>query len=1264
MRTGLRRMGHGAAILLPLALAACQTLIKPPCGDDGCPKSVCDPKVLTKPTMHAAASDLDHLEKHIDWHGSVAAKVPDVWGQARLTLYREQFEEQMVKDLASFKESLQGSIARQDQAFLLNATALSASLETPVRGVRSQVLPAGRYLRRDTSGNPLDPTNQDNIVVLDKDQTILIPPANPPANPPAAPAIPGLVVETKNGTTTSTAGDIGAFIDRDGLKFQNNFLRQTDEKLSLALEPERYLEQKKRYLDLLAQIRRTNEGDDTADSPGYDMRLFRIPVSVLPGKHTDTGHGAEITMTLTPVLGEDLLPTTFRNLVINDLVDQLGFPLTKFLDSKEARDLLTPEYRWIVRNLPVFEDAAKAETLDEFKCQFNKIPLEVQKTILKNAEGDEDLADLYNIINVLIYNEDSDEVKKVPIDKFNKSSVKMFPKDKIDKRTTQDRKSKITRSYSKITTTFRDLSAVKTPFSPGTRNRQAMPSSQYVEVYGAAFAFEVAFKANQALGKQIATQGYAHLPDVQAFLKQELEAGYQLLAKASSPETTKEGNHDLLEKFCTPALTGYVRNRDESQLYCQREIYRSHLNHTKPEPPPGYGELDKDPQFSTTAALAWALIVDSALLTDRLVADMKETASSRGVALPHCGVWLDYYRPNPSPDARQAFNAYVAARWPVHVFALDPAVQEQNLADRLSTRRELQLALSLAFSHGFMNFNQLTRYARRLEAEYETIDVNRTQVGFAHGSDTFGWRFYPRYQTPDTPGNITVIARDLIAGGPNKNQLLRQRRLEPGPRECVAMVIMPSFVPAVTLNTTSNFFGLANPKHKVFDHTQAVKLGKTVQAIKNTGCGLTDANCYRDGDAARLIKRAEQLEARLPMQTVTFPVPTEGSLGGFQLFSNSTTDLAPELYGWYGAPGASATKSTTLFLVGNHFSPLRTRVIVGNREVSKGSPTKMTLLSRQVMQVDFGPDLIPLNGATVAVHVATPYGVSRELLVPVVNSVQPDGYYLTNESKLNIGYSTTADKVAGPYTATFGAVTSDPVMIAGRFAPGTFPKTIKVDIAGVSGSATATADTTGTYKLDGADFQALVHAWFNQFTAKPFDSTADFESRFPTGVTLRVTPEGGTSQEVYGVLRVTAFRQAARVNMYQLAKNATVELDYTFDSTKGTVTASTKTVSAAIQAPPIGALAIVKVGIADGPSTSVEVKFEDNLYKLDNSNFGKVVSAWATQALGKNTTFKTDADVKDKIPKSLTLVLIPPDGRNNQIVVGNILIKSNIITTK
>src|SRR5207302_464417 len=100
-------------------------------------------------------------------------------------------------------------------------------------------------------------------------------------------------------------------------------------------------------------------------------------------------------------------------------------------------------------------------------------------------------------------------------------------------------------------------------------------------------------------------------------------------------------------------------------------------------------------------------------------------------------------------------------------FAIDPVVDQQNIADAFSRHRELQLALAFAFASGNVNFNQMMRFQRRLEMDAETIALNRTVTGFAHGNDSFGWRFTPRFQTPpEEKNNLVVLANMLYRTGP------------------------------------------------------------------------------------------------------------------------------------------------------------------------------------------------------------------------------------------------------------------------------------------------------------------------------------------------------------------------------------------------------------------------------------------------------------------------------------------------------------------
>jgi hypothetical protein len=98
----------------------------------------------------------------------------------------------------------------------------------------------------------------------------------------------------------------------------------------------------------------------------------------------------------------------------------------------------------------------------------------------------------------------------------------------------------------------------------------------------------------------------------------------------------------------------------------------------------------------------------------------------------------------------------------------------------------------------------------------------------------------------------------------------------------------------------------------------------------------------------------EQLDRLLPLQTLQAQIPHENTSGGFELFTAGITDLAPELLGWYGAPGVDPAGTTTLFLVGKGFSIHDTSVIAG------GKPARFTLVSREVIRVD-----VPSGAATI-----------------------------------------------------------------------------------------------------------------------------------------------------------------------------------------------------------------------------------------------------------------------------------------------------------
>ncbi|HCS54083.1 MAG TPA: hypothetical protein DIW81_21270, partial [Planctomycetaceae bacterium] len=404
-------------------------------------------------------------------------------------------------------------------------------------------------------------------------------------------------------------------------------------------------------------------------------------------------------------------------------------------------------------------------------------------------------------------------------------------------------------------------------------------------------------------------------------------------------------------------------------------------------------------EVCTTKALAWAILVDSALLNDQLFDDMQRIQKAK-----HVYFAPDYnpgfYGPNPSPESKEIFNQYVQARWPIHVFALDPEVQEQNVADAYARRRETQLALAMAFANGEIGANTFSRFARQTDFQLETISLNRTVVGFSHGNDTFGWRFFPRVQAPPTPGNFKASWQNWVTGSPSRDDDLKCRQLEAGPRELLAIVVMPSFVPYLRVDSRSNWFKLTDPKCKEFTTEDSVRMGHMIQYIHNCKetC-LHENHMYRPGDVMRVMQAVNQLENRLPLQDTLAQIPYENDLGGYRLFALGKRNLGPELIGFYGEPGINLQGNTNLFLVGRGFNVNATRVIVG------GQDCDFDLLSRDVMLVKIPPGSYTVSVNVpgedgkkkeedhVDIHVATPYGVSGHLFVPIIKKpTSPPGY--------------------------------------------------------------------------------------------------------------------------------------------------------------------------------------------------------------------------------------------------------------------------------
>lgn len=875
-------------VLCTLLLAA--NAVTPPEIAAGWPRST--------PSSNAQrlAACVDKLEAHIDQYGSVVPKQPDVWGQARMQKYRRMVEEVLEPYKGNFTETINATISRSDQASFENALALQAAISGPQAIVTRR---GGSTIVNNSASPTARPTT---TVSSSSSTTTANSTADESGNAPAPISIPDL-------TKSDFLGDNLKFIETKTSK--QEFIGFKGNSNGVALEPTVMLDQLTTYLNHLNQIRRTNEGDDTADAPGYALHLVRIPVSVLPGKKTRQGYGAEITITAEPVISDNLLPTVFRSLISNDVADLAAAVMFDF----EVNPLTVDAKAGKTVSLEAKVDAFKARRVGGKRHY-----LGMRSSSVASAAGTKDPT-----------------------------------------RTAED--------------VFSDEMFV---------------------------AFEGLSKSN--------AQGFKPelILDLKKVADRQVEAAYSLL---NAP-----GNEQLWTHASTTLLLAIRNcNQGDSDNACP-----SLPSPSKPLTACSVASLRKEfviaiaecsggslTESDPVVAMAWAIIHASTLLNQQLLDDMANVAESRGEGVHPGGQMHEFFVPNPLPHTRGLFAQYVRARWPIHVFAIDPMTSDQNVADSYSRRRDMQLALSLAFTSGQMSAQNFTRYARRLELDMETIALNRTQVGFSHGNDTFGWRFYPRVQSPPTDGNVKVLFRDLLIGGPSRNKELNSMMLEPGARECVALVIMPSFVPYVRFDTRTNWFKLCNPKQKEFDLQTTVQLGTDVTCLREySQCCQGDAN-VRGTDLALLMRSVDQLERRLPLQTCLSQVPFDLTLSGHQLFNHGTTSLGPRLKGYYGEPGAKG-QDISVAVLGSNFSVSDTQVITGNVLLPA---ERVKMLSREVLVLSI-PGTALADDNKIDVHVATPYGISNHLdiklpvppkdPVPSVWTVKPQSAtctYVVDDSK-------------------------------------------------------------------------------------------------------------------------------------------------------------------------------------------------------------------------------------------------------------------------
>ena len=480
------------------------------------------------------------------------------------------------------------------------------------------------------------------------------------------------------------------------------------------------------------------------------------------------------------------------------------------------------------------------------------------------------------------------------------------------------------------------------------------PSTEVVAMYGPANLNKLVCAV-----KQDQEAWYRHDPSIVSWLISELSSAHSFMR-----EQARNGN-PMFQPAVFESMGNLALIRDYKALAFHRDKWLTELAKARHD----YFPDPSKPRIRPVDILSFAIMVQSVLVDRALKHDMQIMTQRKNCSIGDPYQYT-FHALVPDPSAQQAFNSYVACKWPIHVFSLDPMVDQQNQLDLFSQRTELQLALAAAIASGQVSFQNATTYARRLEQDLAAVNLNRTAVGFGAGETTFGWQFRPRIQTPPTVSNPRRIAGILLYNGPGPDFALKNLQIEPGPRECYALMVVPNFVPMIKLTTIANWFDLktCHPEQRL-EATDMIRLSRKYQTASNAMQRLCDSGRYRPVDLELLGDRLSQLESLLPMQSHQVQLPYEADLSGSEIFSSTNAALSPSLLTWYGE---AARPGGSIFILGKGFNVRDMKVIIGGVTVKDaataaapapgGTPSpSFDLISRNVLRVDIPQTAVPVR---------------------------------------------------------------------------------------------------------------------------------------------------------------------------------------------------------------------------------------------------------------------------------------------------------------
>ena len=331
-----------------------------------------------------------------------------------------------------------------------------------------------------------------------------------------------------------------------------------------------------------------------------------------------------------------------------------------------------------------------------------------------------------------------------------------------------------------------------------------------------------------------------------------------------------------------------------------------------------------------------------------------------------------------------AFEHYVNAKWPLRVYAIEPVIAQQNVADASSRRMQTALDLVGSGPAGPLQGDRRRLTADRRAAEDETaVRLNPTMVGFGAGQSTFGWVFYPRLQTSGGRDGRLLTDIALLLNGRLPDPVGNDQSIEPGQRECTALIEMPNFIPKIEFVTVANWFRTSEVGDgQRSDLEKASVLGRKLVAAENA---LNRARHEGQVSTGRVPDRQAAAHAAPghdahPADDRAGPhrAPTTTIRG-----SSARWDCSSARRWSAGTAGRpNRAWSRPLFVEGRNFSVHDTHVVAG------GQPAQSVLVSRHLLKVTIARDASPIpstgGNPLLDINVATPNGVSNHLLIEMV----------------------------------------------------------------------------------------------------------------------------------------------------------------------------------------------------------------------------------------------------------------------------------------